>query len=103
MPSKQAPEKPPAKRRRAPPGRAVEKVETTYRTTTDIADVVSKIKSEVEKGAVKLYTPYSLAQAMNIKISDAKKALREAARLGILKLYSGGRRSPIYVPVEKAK
>ena len=77
--------------------------ELLVKTTVGIADLVKRVKAEVERGNVKYYTPYTLAQAFNIKISDAKKVLREATRLGILKLYSGGRRAPIYVPAIQPK
>lgn len=73
-------------------------VEQTLRTTTNIEEIVRKIKSEVEKGAAKMYTPYTLAQALEVRVSDAKRALKEAVKLGILKVYSPGRRSPIYIP-----
>lgn len=88
------------RRKPAKKEKPVVKAELTLRTTVDVASLVEKVRSEVEKGAVKYYTPYTLAQALGIKISDAKKVLREATRLGILKLYSGGRRSPIYVPAK---
>ena len=39
-----------------------------------------------------------LAQEMSIRLSDAKRALREAVKKGILKLYSSGRRTTIYIP-----
>ena len=71
-----------------------------YRYTVPIEDIVKKIESEISKGNVKYYTPYTLAQALNIKISVAKRALREAVKRGILKLYSGGRRSQIFIPAK---
>ena len=71
-----------------------------YRYAVPIEDIVKKIESEVSKGNVKYYTPYTLAQALDIKISAAKRALREAVKRGILKLYSGGRRSPIFTPAK---
>ncbi|MEM4624184.1 MAG: 30S ribosomal protein S25e, partial [Thermosphaera sp.] len=40
----------------------------------------------------------TLANQLNIKISVARRILREAERKGILTLYSGGRRTPIYIP-----
>jgi small subunit ribosomal protein S25e len=77
-----------------------EAISVDYRYTAPIEDIVSKIESEVSKGTVKYYTPYTLALALNIKISAAKRALREATKRGILKLYSGGRRSPIFIPAK---
>ncbi|MEM0002353.1 MAG: 30S ribosomal protein S25e [Desulfurococcus sp.] len=61
-------------------------------------DILKRLKTAVSKQGVKYYTPYILAQELNIRVSVARKILREAERRGILKLYSGGRRAPIYVP-----
>ncbi len=62
-------------------------------------DVMKKLERDLKRGTFRVLTPYTLAQAYNIKISTAKKALREAARRGLLVLYSGGR-TPIYVKPE---
>ena len=72
--------------------------ELKLKSTASLEELLRKLKSEVEKGAVKFYTPYMLATAYGIKISDAEKILNEAVRQGFMKLYSGGRRSKIYVP-----
>ncbi|ADG90399.1 hypothetical protein Tagg_0118 [Thermosphaera aggregans DSM 11486] len=61
-------------------------------------DILKRLEREVKKGEVKYYTPYTLANQLNVKISVAKKILKEAEKRGILKPYSGGRRAPIYVP-----
>ncbi|MCY0868410.1 MAG: 30S ribosomal protein S25e [Desulfurococcus sp.] len=63
-------------------------------------DLLKRIQASVSRGEVKYYTPYTLAQELNIRISTARKILREAARKGILKLYSGGRRAPVYIPAQ---
>jgi small subunit ribosomal protein S25e len=89
---KPAAKKPPTKK---PESRAPSLVD--YRYTESIEEIVKKIESEVSKGGVKYYTPYTLAQALNVKVSAAKRALREAVKRGILKIYSGGRRSPLYI------
>lgn len=86
----------------------IEKMEVSQeiqlRSTVEIGELLRKLKSEVEKGTVKYYTPYSLAVAYGIKISDAKKILSEAVKHGIINPYSGGRRAKIYVPAHiKAK
>ena len=86
--------KKPAKK---PVTRVTTPIQVDYRYTVSIEDIVSRIESEASKGIVKYYTPYTLAQTLNIKISAAKRALREATKRGILKLFSGGRRSPIFV------
>ena len=62
-------------------------------------DVMKRLERDLKRGTFKVLTPYTLAQAYNIRISTAKKALREAARRGLLVLYSGGR-TPIYVKPE---
>uniref|UniRef100_A0A7C2BLN7 30S ribosomal protein S25e n=1 Tax=Thermosphaera aggregans TaxID=54254 RepID=A0A7C2BLN7_9CREN len=61
-------------------------------------DILKRLEREVKKGEVKYYTPYMLANQLNVKISVARKILKEAEKRGILKLYSGGRRTPIYIP-----
>jgi len=92
---KPAAKKPPTKK---PESRALSLFD--YRYTESIEEIVKKIESEVSKGGVKYYTPYTLAQALNVKVSAAKRALREAVKRGILKIYSGGRRSPLYIPAK---
>jgi ribosomal protein S25 len=73
--------------------------ELSLKSTVDLGELLTKLKAEVEKGGVKYYTPYTLASAYGIKISDAKKVLNEAVKQGFMKIYSGGRRVKIYVPV----
>jgi len=60
-------------------------------------ELYDKLVNDVKRGAFKVLTPYSLAKEYNVKVSVARKLLKVAAKAGILKLYSGGRRSPIYV------
>lgn len=92
------------RQRKRPEKKPEEKVEVSreliHRTTIELEDYIKRLKTEVEKGQVKYYTPFTLAQAYDIKVSDAKKVLREGVRLGILKVYSGGRRSVIFVPLQ---
>lgn len=59
-------------------------------------ELVKKLERDLKRNAFTVLTPYTLAQAYGIRISAAKKVLREAASRGLLKLYSGGR-TPIYV------
>jgi len=59
-------------------------------------DVYEKFINDIEKSEQKVYTPYTIAQQYSIKISTARKMLREAVKRGVLKLYSGGR-TPIYI------
>ncbi|ADV64430.1 30S ribosomal protein S25e [Desulfurococcus mucosus] len=63
-------------------------------------DLLKRLKTAVSKQGVKYYTPYTLAQELNIRISVARKLLREAEKRGIVKLYSGGRRAPVYIPAQ---
>jgi len=44
-------------------------------------------------------TPYSLATRYKIKISTAKRLLRELENEGLVKLMLKSRRAPIYIPV----
>lgn len=73
--------------------------EVQLRSTIELSELLRKIKNDVEKGSIKYYTPYSLAVAYNIKVSDAKKLLKEAVKQNILKPYSGGRRAPTFIPL----
>ena len=73
--------------------------ELSLKSTVDLGELLTKLKGEVEKGGIKYYTPYTLASAYGIKLSDAKKVLNEAVKQGFMKIYSGGRRVKIYVPV----
>jgi small subunit ribosomal protein S25e len=86
----------------APKSRRHEKIEVPQevqlRTTVELSELLRKLKSEVEKGNTKYYTPYSLAAAYSIKVSDAKRLLKEAVKQNILKPYSGGRRAPTFIP-----
>ncbi len=59
-------------------------------------DVYERFIRDVEKGAFKVLTPYTLAKEYDIKISLARKILRIAAKQGVVKLYSGGR-TPIFI------
>ncbi len=62
-------------------------------------EVLRRLERDLKRGAFKVLTPYTLAQAYNIRISTAKKVLREAVKQGLLVLYSGGR-VPIYIKPE---
>jgi len=63
----------------------------------EVEALLKKLEKDLDKGAFKYLTPYLLAQQYNIKISSARKLLRAAAEKDLLKLYSGGRRAPIYI------
>ncbi len=75
--------------------------ESTPKTTliTQISvtsELLKRLERDLKKGAFKVLTPYTVAQAYNIRISTAKKLLREAVRKNLIVLYSGGR-TPIYI------
>ncbi len=59
-------------------------------------DLYERFVRDIEKGAFKVLTPYTLAKEYDTKISLARKILRIAAKQGVVKLYSGGR-TPIFV------
>lgn len=63
-------------------------------------DMLKRLERDLKRGVFKVITPYTLAQAYSIRISAAKKILREASKRGILVLYSGGR-TPIYIKPPK--
>lgn len=54
-------------------------------------------QAEREIKNVKLITPYRLSQKLGISISIAKRVLRELEKNGKVKLYSPGKRDPIYI------
>lgn len=55
-----------------------------------------QIISEIRK--MKYLTPYIIANRFGLKISRAKRVLRELESRGIIKIYDKNRRVPIYVP-----
>lgn len=59
-------------------------------------DILKRLERDLKRNAFTVLTPYTLAQAYGIRISVAKKILREAAKRNMVVLYSGGR-TPIYV------
>lgn len=59
-------------------------------------ELMKRFERELKRGSFNVLTPYTLAQAYSIRISVAKKLLREAAKRGLVVLYSGGR-TPIYI------
>lgn len=59
-------------------------------------DLLKRFERDLKRSAFNVITPYTLAQSYEIRISTAKKLLREASRKGLVTLYSGGR-TPIYI------
>lgn len=81
------------------PRKAEEKEVKETSTLLDMPmDIYEKFINELKKGEFKFCTPFMVAQKYGVKISVAKRMLREAHRRGLLILYSPGRRVPIYVP-----
>lgn len=64
-------------------------------------DLMKRLEKDLKRNIFNVLTPYTLAQSYNTRISTAKKLLREAARKGIITLYSGGR-NPIYIKTSPA-
>lgn len=65
-------------------------------------EIIKKLERDVKKGAFTVITPYVLSSSYNIRVSVAKKVLRELASRGALILYSGGR-NPIYITRQHAE
>jgi small subunit ribosomal protein S25e len=59
-------------------------------------ELIKRLERDLKKGAFTVITPHTLAQTYEIRISTARKLLREAAQKGLVVLYSGGR-TPIYI------
>ena len=62
-------------------------------------ELLRKAAKEVVK--MKYITPYMASEKFGVPISTAKRLLRLLEAEGLIKLYSPGRRSPIYVPAGK--
>lgn len=60
-------------------------------------ELYEKLKKDISKKTFKYITPYMLSQQYSIKISTARKLLKIAWKQGLLKIYSSGRRTPIYI------
>ena len=59
-------------------------------------ELLKRLERDLKRNAFTVLTPYTIAQAYEIRISTAKKLLREAAKKNLVVLYSGGR-TPIYI------
>lgn len=56
------------------------------------------MRVEREARSASYLTPYLVHSKYGISMTTARRILRELEKRGVLKLYSPGRRSPIYVP-----
>uniref|UniRef100_A0A7C4BB14 30S ribosomal protein S25e n=1 Tax=Thermofilum pendens TaxID=2269 RepID=A0A7C4BB14_THEPE len=69
-------------------------------STGDLTEVsLEAVMKEVVK--MKYVTPYTLSSRFGLKMSRAKRVLRELASRGILVPYDVNHRVPIYVPAAK--
>ena len=62
--------------------------------------LIERAKKELVRE--KWLTPYKVATRYGIKVSLAKKLLRELEKEGVIVKFSSNRRSPVYVPKERA-
>jgi len=90
------------------PRKKKEKKETTQtsRTATQVEvglDETTIKRSEKIVSELSYVTPYMLSQKLGSSISMARKALRFLAEKGVVKLYSPGKRDPIYIPIKKTQ
>lgn len=72
-------------------------------TVRDIL-VTGELKERIEKEiqGLKVVTPTDLALKYNIRVSVAKRLLKEFEEKGIVKLVFANRRTRLYVPVKAA-
>jgi len=69
-------------------------------STGDLTEVsLEAVIKEVVK--MKYVTPYTLSSRFGLKISRAKRVLRELASRGVLAPYDVNHRVPIYVPASR--
>ncbi len=59
-------------------------------------DLYKRAVKEVK--GMECVTPYMLSQKLGVSVSTSRKILSRMREEGLVKLYSPGRRSPIYVP-----
>ncbi len=85
------------KRKTVEEGREKPKTSLFSAAQVDVtSDLLKRLERDLKRNAFKVLTPYTVAQSYEIRISAAKKLLREAANRGLVVLYSGGR-APIYI------
>lgn len=73
------------------------KVEMKLNAQGELTQVsIDHIVKDIKK--MKYITPYVLASRFGIKISRAKRVLRELEAKGIVKAYDKNHRTPIYIP-----
>jgi small subunit ribosomal protein S25e len=69
-----------------------------------IVDITPSLLEQARRELVreKWITPYKVASRYGIKVSLAKRLLRKLEEEGLIVLFSKNRRSPVYVPKERA-
>ena len=73
------------------------KVEMEFNAQGELTDIsVDHIIKDIKK--MKYITPYILHTRFGLKISRAKKVLRQLEEQGVVKAYDKNHRVPIYVP-----
>lgn len=61
-------------------------------------ELVDRVRRDVKRRQFDYLTPYLLSEKYTVTISTAKKVLKELLEGGEIRLFSSGRRSPVYVP-----
>ncbi len=59
-------------------------------------ELVKRVEREARNASY--LTPYLIHSRYGVSLTTARRVLRELEKRGVLKLYSPGRRVPIYVP-----
>ncbi len=93
-----------ARKREVRKSRQPQQASVVQKTTYDVTlpeELYKKAKREVLNE--KAITPFTLAQKLGISISASKRILRRLESEGIVKLYSPGKRCPIYIPVKSSR
>ncbi len=62
-------------------------------------ELVDRVRRDIKRRQFDYLTPYLLSEKYTVTISTAKKILKELLDGGEIKLFSAGRRSPVYIPV----
>ncbi len=64
-------------------------------------ELVDRVRRDIKRRQFDYLTPYLLSEKYTVTISTAKKILKELVEEGAIRLFSAGRRSPIYVPANQ--
>lgn len=62
-------------------------------------ELVNRVRKDLKRGQFSYLTPYLVSEKYSISISTAKKILRVLLNENAVRMFSGGRRSPLYVPI----